>query len=115
MPGPDTVYTGAHIDPSKLSGLSPDSLTLLEGCGVLLTLQEDGSFSGATAVGTCENTMRGAAYATSEVTVREDRIISWDRGWDAEDNYIWGAENSGYEFMREKAAAPQAEAEKGNG
>jgi hypothetical protein len=29
-------------------------------------------------------------------------ILSWDRGWDKEDNQVWGAEKGGYEFIKEK-------------
>ena len=30
----------------------------------------------------------------------EDRIVSWDRGWNDDGEQVWGAEISGYVFMR---------------
>ena len=45
-------------------------------------------FKGATDVNTCKSTLRGASYATSEVEIKENQIISWDRGFDAEGNYV---------------------------
>ena len=30
----------------------------------------------------------------------EGRVVSWDRGFDAEGNHIWGAEKGGYEFVK---------------
>ena len=42
--------------------------------------------------------MRGASFARSEVEILEDKIISWDRGFDASGNYVWGAEKAGYIF-----------------
>jgi len=62
----------------------------------------DGYYTGSTVGKLCESNLRGAAYATSEVTVKSDRIISWDRGFDNEDNQVWGAEKGGYVFLREK-------------
>lgn len=44
--------------------------------------------------------MHGASYARSEVEILEDKVISWDRGFDAEGNYVWGAEKSGYIFNK---------------
>ena len=35
-----------------------------------------------------------------EVEVTKGRVVSWDRGFDAEGNHIWGAEKGGYEFVK---------------
>jgi len=32
--------------------------------------------------------------------VTKGRVVSWDRGFDAEGNHIWGAEKGGYEFVK---------------
>jgi len=62
--------------------LSPDSLEVHEGCGVILKRESDILFTGSTVDNKCLSTLRGAAYATSEVNVGPDRIESWDRGFD---------------------------------
>jgi len=90
---------GAYKDHLMLATLSPDSLELLEGCAI--TLHRKGSiYMGSTNGRDCSNTRNGAAYATSEVTLRSDRMVSWDRGYDAGGRQVWGAEKGGYIFMR---------------
>jgi hypothetical protein len=42
--------------------------------------------------------LRGASYATSKVTIEEGLIISWDQGFNEEDEQVWGAVKGGYEF-----------------
>ena len=41
----------------------------------------------------------GAAYATSEVQVRSDRLIMLERGWDAAGTQVSGLRKGGYEFV----------------
>ena len=48
----------------------------------------------------CISNLRGASYATSEVTIKNDRIFSWDRGLDTNDDQVWGAEKGGYIFLK---------------
>lgn len=89
-------------DPSYFNQFDKSILQEREGCEVYLTLQEDGSYSGSTGDKTCKSSMLGASYASSIVTVTQDAVVSWDRGFDAEDQYVWGAENGGYIFKRTK-------------
>lgn len=76
-----------------------DELSEKEGCTVNLNWNGVG-FVGQTDTGTCLSTMNGATYATSEVTTDGFSITSWDRGWDNNDNQVWGAENGAYIFVR---------------
>ena len=72
------------------------------GCGVALTWNpESGEFVGSTDGDSCSSTLRGATYATSEVTMDAERILSWDRGFDADGEHVWGAVSGAYEFMRQ--------------
>ncbi len=41
-------------------------------------------------------------YTTSEVVLSSDRMVSWDRGWDAEGKQAWGAEKGGYVFIKRR-------------
>ncbi|MBV6647044.1 MAG: chromophore lyase CpcT/CpeT [Cyclobacteriaceae bacterium] len=70
-----------------------------EGCAVYLKKTDKG-FEGATKDKMCTSTLRGASWASSKVTITKDRIVSWDQGFDADDNQVWGATSGGYVFDR---------------
>ncbi|QHI36222.1 Phycocyanobilin lyase CpcT [Kordia antarctica] len=72
-----------------------------EGCAVFLK-KEGNSYVGSTNEKNCKSTMRGASYATSIVYIKPNVIESWDRGFDAENKHVWGAEKAGYIFKRLK-------------
>jgi hypothetical protein len=77
-----------------------EDIAIKEGCEVILKRVNRNHFIGKTGDTTCVSTMRGASFARSEVEILEDKIISWDRGFDANGNYVWGAEKSGYIFNK---------------
>lgn len=105
---PDPLrFAGDWKEPAPLSGLSPDSLEVRDGCAVMLVWKEGEGFVGGTAGKECLSDLRGAAYATSEVAVMPDRLVSWDRGFDASGRQVWGARGGGYVFMKKSAAAAQ--------
>jgi len=93
-------FAGEWKKENPLSDLTPDSLTSREGCSVILTLMNEDTYEGSTEGNNCESDLRGAKYATSEVKISKDGIISWDRGYDAEGRQVWGAEKGGYIFKR---------------
>lgn len=94
------AWAGYCDGESVASGtVAAEYVTKLEGCDV--TVEWDGAtFTGGTVEGECINDWGGATYATSEVTLAEDRLESWDRGWDTDGNYVWGATAGPYEFIR---------------
>jgi len=85
-----------------LAALTPDSLIQKEGCTVTITMMGKDHYEGGTPGKGCESELSGAKYATSEVEIFADRIISWDRGFDENDVQVWGAEKGGYVFKRIK-------------
>ena len=93
-------HAGAWKEEAPLTSLSPDDLTLREGCAVVLSRVGDRHYSGSTVDKECLSSLRGASYATSEVIVTDAGIESWDRGYDAEDQQVWGAEAGAYVFVR---------------
>ncbi len=95
-------YIGGWKDESKLKNLNADSLIDRQGCSILLSKNTDGNFSGSTPGKECLSSLRGASYATSEVTIYRDKLISWDRGWDKDDKQVWGADKGGYIFKKLK-------------
>ena len=91
-------FAGDWQKDNPLLELTPDSLILRDGCAVILKRISPDEFKGSTIEDKCKSSLRGASYATSEVLVTKDRIISWDRGFDADGNQVWGAEKGGYVF-----------------
>jgi hypothetical protein len=92
-------WFGAYADPEKLATLPADSLVAMDGCAI--TLHRRGTiYVGSTHERDCPNQRSGARYATSEVTVLPDRMISWDRGYNAAGEQVWGAEKGGYVFLK---------------
>ena len=104
-----TVY--ALTDASSAVGLcdtddqpefGEDDVELREGCGVNVEWSEsDRQFVGGTDVGTCSSTINGATYATSDVVIEATQFTSWDRGFDANDDQVWGATDGAYIFERQ--------------
>jgi hypothetical protein len=93
-------YAGVWRDDQPLDGLTPMELELREGCAVFLTPMGDGGFEGTTAERSCVSNLRGASYATTEVVLEDGRLVSWDRGFDADGNQVWGSTAGGYVFDR---------------
>ncbi len=94
-----TKVVGAHKDENPLSFWKPSDLTELEGCTIVLDYKRR-KFVGNTKEGKCLNSWGGATYATSEVVIGKKKMVSWDRGWDKDGKYLWGAEFGGYIFKR---------------
>ena len=96
----DSLWVGKWKTPTAFDSISKNDVTLKKGCEVLLQRVKPNYFAGKTGDKTCESTLYGASYATSQVEILEDKIISWDRGFDAEGNHIWGADKGGYIFNK---------------
>lgn len=101
LPAP-ADFIGAWKSPKQFEALTPSGLSIREGCTVYLSEQKNGNFAGKTQPNSCTSSLRGASYATSEVSVFVDKIISWDQGFDSTGVQVWGAEKGGYVFMRLK-------------
>jgi len=98
LPDPKSAI-GAWRDPSLLDDLEPDALRLRRGCEVYLQATGE-SFIGRTHGTACRSDLQGASYATTEVEIRAQGMLSWDRGWSAADEQVWGAVKGGYVFLR---------------
>lgn len=96
----EEFYIGKWNDPFYFNGITSENLQQRIGCTVYLEKMEDGSYIGSTHDKGCESILQGAAYATSDVEIQKDIIISWDRGWNEADEQVWGAEEGGYVFVR---------------
>ncbi|WP_204346277.1 chromophore lyase CpcT/CpeT [Psychroserpens algicola] len=96
----DSLWIGKWKTPKAFDSLAMDKVTKKEGCEVILKRIEPNYFKGKTGDKTCASSLYGASYATSEVEILEDKIISWDRGFDDKGEHIWGAEKGGYIFNK---------------
>lgn len=95
-------YAGEWKKETPLETLTPDSIETTPGMTIFLIKREDDTFGGSTAGKECKNSWNGASYATAHVQIFPNKLISWDRGYDKDDNFIWGPENGGYIFDKEK-------------
>ncbi len=94
-------FAGAYMDEMPLSELTPEDLSIRVGCAIVVSWDEDQrAFVGSTNGRDCQSDLRGASYATSEVRLRKDRLVTWDRGYDANGEQVWGAVKGGYVFDR---------------
>jgi CpeT protein len=95
-------FVGSCNSASLLTNLMHENLISRPGCELFLNRTVDLAFSGSTPEGTCLSSWRGASWVSSDVTITTEGLTSWDRGWDAENNLIWGPENGGYRFEKIK-------------
>ena len=93
-------WIGKWKTPDAFDALTENDIELKQGCEVVLKRVGKNKFSGKTGEKTCPSELRGASYATSIVTVTENKILSWDQGFDKNDKQVWGAEKGGYEFVK---------------
>jgi hypothetical protein len=106
LPGNPLAYAACWTSDDPLAGVTPDELDLREGCSIILQRAGASSYAGSTEGHGCLSTLRGATYATSEVTLEADRLVSWDRGWNDAGDQVWGATAGGYEFIRRGVLPP---------
>jgi len=100
LPGDALRYTGAWQRPDLLAGLTPADLVPRPGCSTFLHRDPDGAFVGGTRGNECASSLHGAAYATSEARITASKMYSWDRGFDADGQQVWGATEGGYLFRK---------------
>ena len=77
-----------QISPSLL-GESP--------CSVYLKPKEEG-YIGITQAEGCPTNIRGAVKITNTIILHQQGMDTWDRGFDAAGNQVWGAQDKPYEF-----------------
>lgn len=89
----------ANVDAKTVA---PTDVEERAGCAVALKWSGD-HFEGGTEGKTCESTLNGASYATSEVFLGDKVLRSWDRGFDTAGAQMWGATKGPYVFDRKSA------------
>ena len=95
-------FAGEWKNENGLSQLTRDSLDTRIGCSVYLKKKDKKTFEGSTHEKDCGSDLRGAKYASSKVTIMNDKLLSWDQGFDADGKQVWGATKGGYIFIKQK-------------
>lgn len=106
IPGDAKQFVGAWKAPQRFDTLPIASLVKRDGCAVILVETAPGVFRGSTIDRECQSEFQKASYATSEVTIDQSGVLSWDRGFDREGKQVWGAVNGGYRFLRLAGGKP---------
>jgi len=101
LPGDALAYAGAWSAPARFDTLEPALLVPREGCSVDMTRAAADRWSGGTRPEACESVLRGAKWASSEVSLEPGRLTTWDRGYDAAGKQVWGATKGPYIFLKE--------------
>jgi len=98
LPDPGAVI-GAWESETPLADITAEDLQEREGCSIVMRRRGD-TFIGSTLAWLCSSSLRGASYATSEVMITPDGMVSWDRGFAEDQTQVWGAVKGGYVFDR---------------
>ncbi|MEO1620979.1 MAG: chromophore lyase CpcT/CpeT [Cyanobacteria bacterium J06632_3] len=67
-------------------------------CTVSLRVSNIGGYVGSTPTGGCATTFRGATSIHNTVVLHDRGMDTWDRGFDAAGNQVWGAEDIPYQY-----------------
>jgi hypothetical protein len=93
---------GKWAQPTWFDQFTPEAiLEERTGCEVILKKVNATTFEGSTKDKQCASTLRGASYANSIVRIEQNKIVSWDQGFDASDKQVWGATKGGYIFDKQ--------------
>ncbi len=71
-------------------------------CSVFLKQTPTG-FLGETPPEGCPTNARGAVRITNTIELNTAGMNTWDRGFDADGNQVWGAQSESYQFRRQQA------------
>ncbi|MFN3872760.1 MAG: chromophore lyase CpcT/CpeT [Ignavibacterium sp.] len=93
-------FIGGWKNISLFNTLSPAKLEVRDGCEVVIKRKDENTFTGITVDKNCTSNLRGATYATTEVVITKEKMISWDRGFNDKNERVWGAEKGGYVFNK---------------
>lgn len=97
----DSLFIGKWRNPKSFDKYGLSLLEIREGCEVVLEKNND-EYIGSTIADNCKSTLRGASYATSVVSMSQNKITSWDQGFDKSGTQVWGATEGPYEFIKLK-------------
>jgi CpeT protein len=95
-------WIGKWRTPADLERLTKRGIEIKEGCEINFTRAGLNKFMGQTEEQTCPSELKGASYATTKVNVYQNKIVSWDQGFNSGKRQVWGPEKGGYVFDKKK-------------
>ncbi len=95
-----TDFAGAWRRPELLDSLTPQQLSLREGCEIWLTRQPSGEYKGQTRVGHCATDFGGATTLVQYLWIGPDSVRLLDRAYDNGAHQRWGSPGEGYVYLR---------------
>ena len=95
-----TDFAGAWRRPELLDSLTPQQLSLREGCEIWLTRQPGGEYKGQTRVGHCATDFGGATTLVQYLWIGPHSVRLLDRAYDTEAHQRWGSPGEGYVYLR---------------
>jgi CpeT protein len=90
-------WIGLCDRPEKQRIISSQDLGKSE-CSVFLR-KEGNNYVGKTQAGGCPTKFKGAVKITNTITLHSAGMTTWDRGYDAAGNAIWGAKQEPYQYL----------------
>jgi hypothetical protein len=103
-------YYGASTDPERLSQLSIEDVTMLEGCSMLVQRTPQNTFKVNVEPGKkcCVIRKGQETYLNSEFEISETRFVSLERGHDpVTDEQVWGSIAGPFEFEKKVSFASE--------
>ncbi len=88
-------YIGKWQEPEVFDSMSESELSLRKGCQVLFEKSND-TYIGKTEGENCSRGLGKALYSVHYLRIGKNQIINWARGFDANDNLVWGKSEGGY-------------------
>ena len=86
--------------PKEFSKLKEGDITEISGCHIILKKIRSTYYQGKTEDLGCFDALNGAEVSISELEVFNDKIITWDKGFDKDGKQVWGSIHGGYIFNR---------------
>ncbi len=99
LPNPQACV-GEWKNTNPLASTTPEMLKKKDGCDIAMHKNEYGQFWGNNNPKECLSSLGKNTYTVSNVLIDEEKMITWDRGINKKEAYVWGAIKGGYEFVR---------------
>ncbi|HCT2505584.1 TPA: chromophore lyase CpcT/CpeT [Aeromonas dhakensis] len=93
-------FAGAWRRPELLDSLTPQQLSLRQGCEIWLTRQPSGEYAGHSKVGSCSTNFGGASTLVQYLWIGPHSVRLLDRAYDTDAHQRWGSPGEGYVYLR---------------
>ncbi|WP_455169316.1 chromophore lyase CpcT/CpeT [Aegicerativicinus sediminis] len=96
----EAFWSNKWAMPKEFSKLKQEDLTEVSGCHITLKRIRPTYYQGKTEEMGCYDNLNGAMVSISELEVFDDKIITWDKGYNENGEQVWGSIHGGYIFDR---------------